>query len=952
MNRTILMIAGVSGTSSFLLFDSTVKGTALLLLAAAVALLLRRDSAATRHLVWLLAIIALLVAPLLSALLPGWRVLPAWAGIAARPAVVDKPSPDAARVAVSVQSPPNIAAAEVEPSTATAYPSAAQPPDEGPTLAQPPVPPAPAARNWNWINALPFVWATGFCVLILRLMAARWLLRNCERRGTLTGHDATEDPIVVALEAARSQLRIARPVTPLIHPNRTIPIVWGILRCRMLLPAAARDWSAEQLRSVMLHELAHVKRRDMLAQLLAQVACSLHWFNPLAWLAAWRLAVERERACDDLVLASGVRASAYAGHLLDVVSNSAPARLAQSCGLAMARKSSLEGRLLAVLSGNCNRRRVSVALAAMALLIAAGVAVPVAMLRAADPKQIEKPQPASDDAKPQAAVKLDQAMEQNLKWGEPVNGLRAAVVLQPAGRAPKAGEAPELYVAVQNVSVAPIQVNDTLAQEQPRMLYIKIDGKIQMGLGAKDPRLGDVTLQPREVTLVPMFDPDTKMNSPRDPTVDGHTAGQAIAEGALKDTHQSLVVHMIIEQAPAGAWTGKLITGDTTAATASGQPHPTDKGAQALFNLWRHHVRANGNFPGGLVERLGEKVKQFVKVNTPDAAGSPYAKKMTPLLGRFDGSRDWTAQEVVALMDDIATVSAAPLSAMTDEINEHTFRTGAPLPKQLADAPWGAVQPSGLRLAWLLEPRAAEHPLGTALKSRILIQNTGNNVVVFRTRTWHQGNHTARDASGAELKLDATHWLTRAPLVPFRLWPGEYIELTATGIGLGATRHDDQDWKSARVGSWIEAKAGDDVTVMTAPLPLSDWNQSPPKNGAPSWWLELIKADLAQNLPLPTDPEERRRLVYRVGMEVFGTPLSKDEIDAFVSDHESTALDALANRFAQRTGTTPFTGELTSAPTKFKVLPSPKPVLDALHGAIAPPEPPAARPAATPRPKP
>jgi hypothetical protein len=597
----------------------------------------------------------------------------------------------------------------------------------------------------------------------------------------------------------------------------------------------------------------------------------------------------------------------------------------------------------------------------------------VAMLRAADQKPGDNTlKSGGDGAKPQfdgahreqAAAKPETALEQNLKWGEPVNGLRAAVALRPASSA-KAGEAPELYVAVQNVSEAPIHVNDTLAQEQPRMLYLKSDGRIQMGMGAKDPRFGDLTLQPRQIAFVPMF-PDTKMKSPLDRTVDGHTTGQVIAEGAMKDTHQSLVVHMIIEKAPAGAWTGKLITGDSTAATAAGQPHPKDKDAQALFNLWRHQVRGNGDFPGGLVERLGEKVKEFVKVNTPDAAGAPYAKKMAPLIGRFDGSRDWKPAEVASLMDDIAAVSSGPLSAAVDEIEQHTFRTGAPLPNSLTSAPWGAVQPSGLRMAWLIEPRTAEHPLGSALKSRILIQNLGKDQVVFRTRTWHQGVHSARDANGAEIKVEATSWLTRAPLMPFRLWPGEYVELTATGIGIGTHKNENEDWQNARVGSWIEAKAGDDVTVTTGPVPLNDWNPAAANNGEPGWWLDLIKTKLDQNLPLPADEEERRRLVYRAGMEIFGTPLTKDEIAAFVSDHDASALDALAHRLAKRAGTTPFSGDLTSAPTQFKVLPpdpdaakrpraasnpGDKPILDALHGAIAPPEAPTAPPAATASPK-
>ena len=182
------------------------------------------------------------------------------------------------------------------------------------------------------------------------------------------------------------QLGIARPVTLMIHPDKTIPVVWGIIRWRLLLPAAARHWSGDQLRSVLLHELAHLKRRDTMARLLVQIACAVHWFNPLVWFAAWRLGVECERACDDLVLASGVRPSAYAGHLLEVVTGLSPVCWTQPCGLAMARKSGLEGRLVAVLSENFNRRGVPAAIAASALAIAALIAIPIAMVHAADDK--------------------------------------------------------------------------------------------------------------------------------------------------------------------------------------------------------------------------------------------------------------------------------------------------------------------------------------------------------------------------------------------------------------------------------------------------------------------------------------------------------------------------------------------------------------------------------------
>ena len=65
-----------------------------------------------------------------------------------------------------------------------------------------------------------------------------------------------------------------------------VPMVWGIARPVIVLPAASRAWPAERLRTVVLHELIHVERRDLLAQAIGQAACCLYWFHPLAWMAA------------------------------------------------------------------------------------------------------------------------------------------------------------------------------------------------------------------------------------------------------------------------------------------------------------------------------------------------------------------------------------------------------------------------------------------------------------------------------------------------------------------------------------------------------------------------------------------------------------------------------------------------------------------------------------------
>ena len=81
----------------------------------------------------------------------------------------------------------------------------------------------------------------------------------------------------------------------------TMPMVCGVWRPQIVMPRSAADWSDARCRVVVLHELAHIKRRDCLTQVVAQMVCATYWFNPIVWLAARRLRAERERACDDLV---------------------------------------------------------------------------------------------------------------------------------------------------------------------------------------------------------------------------------------------------------------------------------------------------------------------------------------------------------------------------------------------------------------------------------------------------------------------------------------------------------------------------------------------------------------------------------------------------------------------------------------------------------------------------
>ncbi len=81
----------------------------------------------------------------------------------------------------------------------------------------------------------------------------------------------------------------------------------GLRRPAVLVSDDAETWSEDRRRAVMLHELAHVRRRDSLTQTLASLATALYWPHPGVWWAARRLQVEREFACDDCVLRAGAR---------------------------------------------------------------------------------------------------------------------------------------------------------------------------------------------------------------------------------------------------------------------------------------------------------------------------------------------------------------------------------------------------------------------------------------------------------------------------------------------------------------------------------------------------------------------------------------------------------------------------------------------------------------------
>jgi beta-lactamase regulating signal transducer with metallopeptidase domain len=306
------------------------KATVVLLAGAAVTASLRRAPAGLRHLVWVATLASVLLLPVLLRVAPTpIQILPG--GLLA-------PAPAPARVERGPAAAPAVTGSVVD---AVAAPVAAR-------TAEPR--PSPRATSWARLprptlpQALLGLWALGAAGLLawlgLSMVTARRIVRRarpldgprwqaalCEVADRM---DLTELPRLVASDRVE------------------IPFAHGTLRSTVVLPASAEQWDDERLRLVLVHELAHVKRRDLIGHTLARLACALYWFHPMVWIASRRLRAESERACDDLVLECGARASDYAGHLLDIVA-AARRRGAPATALPMARRREFEGRVLAIL---------------------------------------------------------------------------------------------------------------------------------------------------------------------------------------------------------------------------------------------------------------------------------------------------------------------------------------------------------------------------------------------------------------------------------------------------------------------------------------------------------------------------------------------------------------------------------------------------------------------------
>lgn len=326
------------------LLDTTLRISIVVLGALIIAVAFRRWSAALRH--WILAagMSCAVVVPLLQIVLPSWHIdgRALWT--------------PAARTGQ---------AGQVETSVIVSSVAAT---DDLRSLRS--APPRDVVSPSRLHIVLLTVWLAGALLSIATLVGALWRLRRIRS----SGEHLERGRLAAMAGAIRGQMGIRRPVTLILGSDECLLVTWGALKPVIVLPRVAQRWTEERARIVLQHEFAHVARGDWPVQMMAESLRAVYWFNPLLWIACGRLRHESERACDDEVLRSGVSALDYASHLLDLARGALRTRTA----LAIARSSSLEGRVNAMLNPRLTRYpvRQTAKIATLAAFVA--LTVPIA----------------------------------------------------------------------------------------------------------------------------------------------------------------------------------------------------------------------------------------------------------------------------------------------------------------------------------------------------------------------------------------------------------------------------------------------------------------------------------------------------------------------------------------------------------------------------------------------
>lgn len=362
--ETLFESKGMALLVEFFLKSSLVLGIALCL-----SFLLRKHSASVRHFLLGLSLAGLLVLPFLSAFMPGWQtgLLPSWGKGPSKQVVIDISSHhgEPASLPGAPLNRDHVQAKNSKYSTGeeTVFPGA------------------------GWLNPLyrygfTALWCLVSGFLLVRILLGLYGALRLTRRGIpLKDYPWQQLFLWFSTNTLKSLKRKVRMVK---SKGIAVPMTWGVLKPVVLMPLSSSQWPLEQCSSVLFHELSHVKRWDFPVTLLCRISCCLYWFNPLSWMVFKRLRMEQEKACDQMVLQTGIKPSTYASSLLNLKQAIDNRHYQPITALGMAGSSELHKRLTTILEKQIKIKEIKMKTKMMLLML---IVLAVALIGTATPNQ-------------------------------------------------------------------------------------------------------------------------------------------------------------------------------------------------------------------------------------------------------------------------------------------------------------------------------------------------------------------------------------------------------------------------------------------------------------------------------------------------------------------------------------------------------------------------------------
>lgn len=316
-----------------LLSEYLIKSTLVLSLAIFLAYFCRKQPASLRHFILSISLIGLLVFPILSTVYSGWEteLLPSLTR--------ETKSSSTMNVAVITQ---NAKSESIKMDN-----SREESQNYGTRNAiQSTWPGITSTSLWNFLKySLLVIWFSGVLFVLVRQIFGLFGAYNLTKEADDLKSSFWRHLLYRFLKVAS----IKKKVNLYQHKKVKVPLTWGWIKPVVIMPDESKLWTAEQQESALYHELSHVKRGDFLAIMLARISLGFYWFNPLTWLVYQLMKKEQEKACDELVLKTGIKPSTYAANLLSIrksmqMSWNPPAAVLGAMG-----KSQLNDRLLTIL---------------------------------------------------------------------------------------------------------------------------------------------------------------------------------------------------------------------------------------------------------------------------------------------------------------------------------------------------------------------------------------------------------------------------------------------------------------------------------------------------------------------------------------------------------------------------------------------------------------------------